>query len=107
MLFCFFFFFQAEDGIRDLYVTGVQTCALPISRAFRCGVGGSAAEALRRGVGRRRQRAALSARTRPARSPLPPARALRGPAAALRRRTAGRPEACQGAPPYRTGPARD
>src|SRR6267378_4561938 len=26
------FFFQAEDGIRDLYVTGVQTCALPISR---------------------------------------------------------------------------
>src|SRR5690349_23974008 len=28
-----FFFFQAEDGIRDLYVTGVQTCALPISRA--------------------------------------------------------------------------
>src|SRR5204862_3362133 len=30
-LFFFFFFFQAEDGIRDLYVTGVQTCALPIS----------------------------------------------------------------------------
>src|SRR6266496_3936846 len=29
----FFFFFQAEDGIRDLYVTGVQTCALPISYA--------------------------------------------------------------------------
>src|SRR5256886_7329891 len=29
---CFFFFFQAEDGIRDLTVTGVQTCALPISR---------------------------------------------------------------------------
>src|SRR2546427_7862275 len=28
--FCFFFFFQAEDGIRDLTVTGVQTCALPI-----------------------------------------------------------------------------
>src|SRR5688572_22855477 len=28
---CFFFFFQAEDGIRDLTVTGVQTCALPIS----------------------------------------------------------------------------
>src|SRR2546427_11231984 len=26
-----FFFFQAEDGIRDLTVTGVQTCALPIS----------------------------------------------------------------------------
>src|SRR5690349_21952999 len=29
------FFFQAEDGIRDLYVTGVQTCALPISYAPR------------------------------------------------------------------------
>src|SRR5690349_22482399 len=28
-----FFFFQAEDGIRDLYVTGVQTCALPIFTA--------------------------------------------------------------------------
>src|SRR3989440_4874825 len=28
-----FFFFQAEDGIRDLIVTGVQTCALPISPA--------------------------------------------------------------------------
>src|SRR5216683_4328234 len=27
----FFFFFQSEDGIRDLIVTGVQTCALPIS----------------------------------------------------------------------------
>src|SRR6266446_9869194 len=28
-----FFFFQAEDGIRDYKVTGVQTCALPISGA--------------------------------------------------------------------------
>src|SRR2546430_12570627 len=41
----YFFFFQAEDGIRDLTVTGVQTCALPISlrrdgRAAR-GEGGS------------------------------------------------------------------
>src|SRR5438128_9502627 len=32
MLF-FFFFFQAEDGIRDATVTGVQTCALPIFTA--------------------------------------------------------------------------
>src|SRR2546425_694456 len=32
--FSFFFFFQAEDGIRDKLVTGVQTCALPISLAF-------------------------------------------------------------------------
>src|SRR2546427_4846183 len=30
IFFCLFFFFQAEDGIRDLTVTGVQTCALPI-----------------------------------------------------------------------------
>src|SRR5438270_4290000 len=30
----FIFFFQAEDGIRDLTVTGVQTCALPIFRAL-------------------------------------------------------------------------
>src|SRR5687767_15358764 len=30
-VFFFFFFFQAEDGIRDKLVTGVQTCALPIS----------------------------------------------------------------------------
>src|SRR6266446_156379 len=36
----FFFFFQAEDGIRDYKVTGVQTCALPISglRAEECRV---------------------------------------------------------------------
>src|SRR5438445_12935563 len=31
------FFFQAEDGIRDIGVTGVQTCALPISLAFAKG----------------------------------------------------------------------
>src|SRR3712207_8519589 len=32
MVFLFFlFFFQAEDGLRDIGVTGVQTCALPIS----------------------------------------------------------------------------
>src|SRR3712207_8601288 len=30
-MFVYFFFFQAEDGIRDIGVTGVQTCALPIS----------------------------------------------------------------------------
>src|SRR5437870_11434654 len=33
-----FFFFQAEDGIRDGHVTGVQTCALPI---FTVGLGGA------------------------------------------------------------------
>src|SRR6478672_6657799 len=42
-----FFFFQAEDGIRDLIVTGVQTCALPICRTARPG---------RRPRGRRRRR---------------------------------------------------
>src|SRR5690606_28756636 len=30
-----FFFFQAEDGIRDFHVTGVQTCALPIWEKFQ------------------------------------------------------------------------
>src|SRR5262249_57486784 len=35
-----FFFFQAEDGIRDWSVTGVQTCALPISPAQRVGPAG-------------------------------------------------------------------
>src|SRR5690349_23754058 len=48
----FIFFFQAEDGIRDLYVTGVQTCALPIS------LGGalSGGEAAGREEGHRRRR---------------------------------------------------
>src|SRR6266513_4711351 len=32
MIYLLFFFFQAEDGIRDRNVTGVQTCALPICR---------------------------------------------------------------------------
>src|SRR5206468_3401225 len=38
-----FFFFQAEDGIRDLIVTGVQTCALPIYVLLDC-ADGSVAE---------------------------------------------------------------
>src|SRR5256712_3278169 len=76
----FFFFFQAEDGIRDLIVTGVQTCALPISlrelrnrpaaargcparggRGHRAGPGARAAAA--RGVSRA-DRAALRAGVR-------------------------------------------
>src|SRR6266498_291574 len=52
---CCFFFFQAEDGIRDADVTGVQTCALPISVGGRDaglegdgeGRSGDAAERLR------------------------------------------------------------
>src|SRR5205823_10610825 len=39
-LYLLYFFFQAEDGIRDKLVTGVQTCALPISIANRI-VGGA------------------------------------------------------------------
>src|SRR5262249_58870396 len=39
----FFFFFQAEDGIRDWSVTGVQTCALPISAPPRAPPVGSQA----------------------------------------------------------------
>src|SRR5258706_1550795 len=55
----FFFFFQAEDGIRDWSVTGVQTCALPIwpwphRAAARAGDGSVLAGARR--AERRRQR---------------------------------------------------
>src|SRR5690349_7939358 len=35
-----FFFFLAEDGIRALYVTGVQTCALPICDSTQCAIHG-------------------------------------------------------------------
>src|SRR2546422_11715824 len=38
---CVFFFFQAEDGIRDVAVTGVQTCALPILYGDRISDAGS------------------------------------------------------------------
>src|SRR3989440_8658423 len=76
----FFFFFQAEDGIRDLIVTGVQTCALPIfpspaargrddeglvrqrchargqpQRGMEAGVAGAGALVLEAGGGRRQQ----------------------------------------------------
>src|SRR2546427_9751752 len=66
----YFFFFQAEDGIRDLTVTGVQTCALPGAIALRHErpapqdleepprqSGDPAAAAVRPGVARRRRRA--------------------------------------------------
>src|SRR5690349_24508507 len=55
----FFFFFQAEDGIRDLYVTGVQTCALPI---FRAGGGAGPLSSWERA---RRERARASSGTDP------------------------------------------
>src|SRR5437762_5174637 len=57
----FFFFFQAEDGIRDTSVTGVQTCALPIYR--RC-AGPRPATARSRGQRRARGRAGGGPRRR-------------------------------------------
>src|SRR5256886_7766541 len=66
----FFFFFQAEDGIRDLTVTGVQTCALPISddlaRPGRCGLPGAALRPRAR-PGQRRRLAPGPPRAVPAR----------------------------------------
>src|SRR5204863_4013673 len=55
-IFYYIFFFQAEDGIRDLYVTGVQTCALPIfSREKRGGLeGGRPSSGAVEGCARRR-----------------------------------------------------
>src|SRR2546422_8528571 len=52
MFMYFFFFFQAEDGIRDVAVTGVQTCALPIC------AGGRHHRGLRRQAGGRHRRSA-------------------------------------------------
>src|SRR2546430_8556650 len=47
----FFFFFQAEDGIRDLTVTGVQTCALPISHRCHSSSSGHGNEGVRSTTG--------------------------------------------------------
>src|SRR5215203_7077235 len=62
----FFFFFQAEDGIRDIGVTGVQTCALPISTAAvpprligTCPVASGAAGVPERLLGRGREASRL------------------------------------------------
>src|SRR5205807_6542524 len=68
-----FFFFQAEDGIRDYKVTGVQTCALPISpprrrssvtRARRSQAMISRPRSPGAACARRRSRAAASTETR-------------------------------------------
>src|SRR5690606_3112484 len=54
---CWCFFFQAEDGIRDFHVTGVQTCALPIfaesigNFKFTAGFGKTLSRLLRHGIG--------------------------------------------------------
>src|SRR3989441_5493877 len=87
----FFFFFQAEDGIRDKLVTGVQTCALPISRSApepaALGAGGGAALAGRRADGHpgRRARACgpahLRALVHARRPPVAAALPRRGPRA--------------------------
>src|SRR5205809_2019505 len=100
----FFFFFQAEDGIRDVAVTGVQTCALPISRtaAARAGAGqarsapGCRPRSRRRPVADARRGRALprSRGLRPgpcrSRAPTPSPHVARPPGAAptARRRTA-------------------
>src|SRR5690606_41193352 len=66
-----FFFFQAEDGIRDFHVTGVQTCALPISTRSK--------QALR--TPRPRSEHHDSAKNRRARSPFVPANPRYAPGA--------------------------
>src|SRR2546422_901653 len=64
-----FFFFQAEDGIRDVAVTGVQTCALPISSAKL--LGDLSTENRGRSERRRSPRAPRPACGRAARRPRP------------------------------------
>src|SRR5205809_3184165 len=74
---CLFFFFQAEDGIRDVAVTGVQTCALPIST--RAAVADTREAPRTPGSQtRRREARAASRRPRPA-SPPPSGRTARTP----------------------------
>src|SRR5205085_6298579 len=80
------FFFQAEDGIRDLTVTGVQTCALPISRSRRRDRADPLGARLRRA---RRDRAGRLAPSR-----RPPARR---PCDRARRRSDRRPGPARGA----------
>src|SRR5256886_17675953 len=70
----YFFFFQAEDGIRDLTVTGVQTCALP-SRSRRAR-GGSAARAAGARATRPRAAGARGARAGGARQAGPVAQGI-------------------------------
>src|SRR5256885_5514346 len=74
----FFFFFQAEDGIRDYKVTGVQTCALPISGAggaVRRAAARDADARLSRGAGALPQTPRAQSVERRAQRPLGPLRA--------------------------------
>src|SRR5256886_3999089 len=69
----FIFFFQAEDGIRDLTVTGVQTCALPIlARARRRPRAARPAAASRTRPARAAARAEPRSATQAGTSPAPP-----------------------------------
>src|SRR5690606_40290806 len=78
IFFMLFFFFQAEDGIRDFHVTGVQTCALPISRRAPC-------PCRRPGGGSTGPFAGSPRRSAARRGPAPPAPARgRGPPAGSR-----------------------
>src|SRR5438874_9009275 len=107
LFFFFFFFFQAEDGIRDLYVTGVQTCALPISHRCSLVIPNAGATPCAHDA------AAIS--TSPARSPaarrsprdgIPRCRAARTPAG-LRRAAARAPPRNRATdPPGALGPPR-
>src|SRR5206468_7988738 len=71
----FFFFFQAEDGIRDLIVTGVQTCALPIwcrrAREWRDPRSSRGGNDASRGPSRERRDGPLNPKATPPNPPLP------------------------------------
>src|SRR2546426_12246953 len=88
-VFCvfFFFFFQAEDGIRDYKVTGVQTCALPIlTRTGRSHAANAAAAMARGSFMRARRCDSLNVNGI---APTPPH--TKGPPASTRGRFAGGP----------------
>src|SRR5271166_6822708 len=81
-----FFFFQAEDGIRDGHVTGVQTCALPISRAWPRAPAPCWSAASRRRERRPTSSAWRTSACRSARTRTPERRATRSAGAETRRR---------------------
>src|SRR5207249_5803226 len=83
------FFFQAKDGIRARNVTGVQTCALPISRSPGAGRGDQRPP---RRADAGRQLTALKASSSPARSSATKAAAPSGPAPSSNRRTSAEPK---------------
>src|SRR5207245_2693075 len=106
---CVFFFFQAEDGIRDATVTGVQTCALPISpgrgrRLPQRRLGGDAARGLPQGGHAREEPRPCDHRLhhcQPGLHPVLPAEHERRRAAHERRRPRLQPHG----PPRDPGPA--